>query len=135
MRSGGAYFRSENWEGYIMETRFLASFGITSRKPPYAMLLVAQKSGSSALSLTSTYSNQRRWKDAEKLQAEELDICSKVLGESHPDTLISMVNLAVIWKAVGRDLEAVQLPQKCVELRTQNLGGSRPYILLVGKVN
>jgi hypothetical protein len=37
--------------------------------------------------LTSTYRNQGRWKEAEELQAKELDICKRILGAEHPDTL------------------------------------------------
>jgi hypothetical protein len=48
----------------------------------------------SMANLALTYKNQGRWKEAEELQAKELNICSRVLGAEHPDTLTSMNNLA-----------------------------------------
>lgn len=50
--------------------------------------------------LASTYWNQGRWEEAEVLQAKELALCSKKLGQRHPDTLISMKNLAFIRKGM-----------------------------------
>jgi hypothetical protein len=43
--------------------------------------------------LASTYRNQGRWKEAEELQAKELKICARLLGDEHPDTLTSVANL------------------------------------------
>jgi hypothetical protein len=76
--------------------------------------------------LASTYRNQGRWKEAEELQAKELKVCSRVLGEEHPDTLISMDNLASIWKDQGRDEEAIKLMTECIRLRMQVLGADHP---------
>ena len=59
--------------------------------------------------LASTYMNQGRWKEAEELQAQELEICSRVLGEEHPDTLTSMGNLASTYMNQGRWKEAEEL--------------------------
>ena len=60
--------------------------------------------------------------EAEKLHVQELGICSRVLGPEHPDTLISMENLAWIRRGDGRDAETLQLLQKCGGLRKQILG-------------
>jgi hypothetical protein len=59
--------------------------------------------------LASTYWNQGRWKEAEELQVKELEICSKVLGAEHPDTLTSMANLASTYRNQGRWKEAEEL--------------------------
>jgi hypothetical protein len=83
----------------------------------------------SMANLASTYSNQGRWKEAEELQAKELETCSKVLGVDHPDTLISMENLAFIFKGQGRDEEALALMQNCVQKRTQILGPNHPFTI------
>jgi hypothetical protein len=77
--------------------------------------------------LASTYSNQGRWVEAEVLQAKELELCSKKLGQRHPDTLISMENLALIWKGVGHHEDALGLLQHCFDLRQEVLGASHPY--------
>ena len=79
--------------------------------------------------LASTYQNQGRWKEAEELQAKELEICTRVLGPRHPDTLISMSNLALIWKGMERHEDALGLIQTCFDLRQQILGVGHPYTL------
>jgi hypothetical protein len=71
--------------------------------------------------------NQGRWKEAEELQAIELEICSKVLGQEHPDTLTSMANLALIWKGNGRDTDALKLMKQCAEAQARILGANHPY--------
>ena len=63
----------------------------------------------SMANLASTYRNQGRWKEAEELQAKELKICLRVLGEEHPDTLTSMANLASTYRNQGQWKEAEQL--------------------------
>ncbi len=49
-----------------------------------------------------------------------------MLGEKHPDTLISMNNLAFTWEAQGRNAEAINLMEQCVHLRGQILGVDHP---------
>ena len=46
----------------------------------------------------------------------------RVLAQEHPDTLISMNNLAFMWKALCRDNKALELIENCVQLRKQRLG-------------
>jgi hypothetical protein len=46
----------------------------------------------------------------------------RVLGEEHPDTLTSMNNLAFTWKGQARDIEAIDLMDKCVQARERHLG-------------
>ncbi|KAI3567754.1 hypothetical protein IWW34DRAFT_641719, partial [Fusarium oxysporum f. sp. albedinis] len=60
------------------------------------------------------------------LQAQELEICSKVLGEEHPHTLTSMNNLAITWKVHGRSREALALMRSCVVLRERVLDTDHP---------
>jgi hypothetical protein len=40
-----------------------------------------------------------------------------------------MENLALIWRGNGRDIEALQLLQKCVRLRKRILGSDHPYAI------
>jgi hypothetical protein len=40
-----------------------------------------------------TYSDQGKWKEAEMLQAQVLEIKQRILGPEHPNTLTSMNNL------------------------------------------
>ncbi len=46
--------------------------------------------------LASTYYKLGQWKEAKMLQTETLKLCKEVLGEHHPNTLLSMKNLASI---------------------------------------
>ena len=51
-----------------------------------------------------------------------METTKRVLGEEHPDTLISMNNLAFTWKAQSQDTKAVHLIQECIRLRSRILG-------------
>jgi hypothetical protein len=51
------------------------------------------------------------------------------LGADHPSTLTSMNNLAFTWKGQGRDAEAVQLMEDCIQLGRRILGVSHPHFL------
>ena len=45
-------------------------------------------------SLAPTYWNQGRWKEAEELNAQVMEMRKRILDQEHPDTLTSMGNLA-----------------------------------------
>ena len=81
------------------------------------------------LASTANLWNQGRWKEAEELQAKELEICKKVLGEEHPDTLTSMNNIAITLKGRGQNAEAIKIMGKCVQLRALVLGADHPNAL------
>ena len=51
------------------------------------------------------------------------------LGADHLDTLTSMNSLAFTWKGQGRDVEAVQLMEGCVQLRRRILGNGHSHFL------
>ena len=44
--------------------------------------------------LATTYWNQGRWKEAEQLDVQVMDMRKKLLGEEHPHILSSMANLS-----------------------------------------
>ncbi|KAL2016257.1 hypothetical protein VTK56DRAFT_4033 [Thermocarpiscus australiensis] len=44
--------------------------------------------------LASTYQNQGRWEEAEKLKVQVMETFKTKLGADHPDTLTSIANLA-----------------------------------------
>ncbi|OCK89829.1 uncharacterized protein K441DRAFT_667189 [Cenococcum geophilum 1.58] len=83
--------------------------------------------------LTSTYWNQRRWKEAEELGVQVIETRKKVLGAEHPDTLAAMHNLAFTFKSQGRDHEAISLIENCFQLRKQVLGSQHPQTKLSQK--
>jgi hypothetical protein len=50
-----------------------------------------------------------RWKEAEELEVQVMEISVRVLGAEHPDTLISMGNLASTYRNQGRWKEVEEL--------------------------
>lgn len=80
--------------------------------------------------LADTYNSQGRWKEAEDLHKQVLEIRERVLGQEHPDTLSSMNNLAWAYKDQGQDTEALSLMSRCVEVSTRKLGATHPHTLI-----
>jgi hypothetical protein len=73
----------------------------------------------SMANLATTYSNQGRWTEAEKIEVQVLETSRRVLGEKHPDTLISMANLASTYRDQGRwtEAEKMSIPVSCIVSR------------------
>ena len=69
------------------------------------------------------------WRGAEEIFVQVMETRKRVLGVEHPDTLVSMNNLAYTWKGQGRCAEALKLMEECVRLRTRILGVDHPYTL------
>ena len=82
-------------------------------------------------SLASSYRNQGRWTEAEKLEVQVMETRKRVLGEEHPSTLTSMNNLAHTYKVMDRHDEAVELMTIVVDLRTKKIGANHPHTLNV----
>ena len=68
------------------------------------------------------YDYQGQWKDAEKLQAQAVELRGGLLGEEHPLTLTSMANLASIYWKQGRWKEAESLFVQVIETSKRVLG-------------
>jgi hypothetical protein len=82
---------------------------------------------SSMASLASTYWNQGRWNEAEKLDMQIMETRKIVLGAEHPDTLNSMANLAYTWQSQRRPPDALALIETCCRLRNKELGPDHPH--------
>jgi len=76
--------------------------------------------------LASTYRNQGRWEEAEKLDIQVMETRKTKLGPAHPDTLTSMYNLAHVWKDMGHHKDAVSMIRTCYDLRQRILGVGHP---------
>ncbi|KAL4789245.1 hypothetical protein BDV19DRAFT_395223 [Aspergillus venezuelensis] len=63
----------------------------------------------SVADLALTYDYQGRWKEAEELGVQVMEVHSQFLGTEHPYTLISMANLASTYRNQGRWNEAEKL--------------------------
>jgi len=70
-----------------------------------------------------------RWKEAEELEVGVMETRKRVLGEEHPDTLISMANLASTYWNRGRWKEAEELQVGVMETRKRVLGQEHPSTL------
>ncbi|RYP58915.1 hypothetical protein DL770_010331 [Monosporascus sp. CRB-9-2] len=80
--------------------------------------------------LASTYWNQGRWEEAEKLEVRVMETRKMKLGANHPDTLTSMANLALTYRNQGRWEEAEELQAKELEICTRVLGPKHPDTLI-----
>jgi hypothetical protein len=58
-----------------------------------------------------------------------LDMRKKLLGAEHPDTLLSMGNLAVTYSNQGKWNEAEQLEVQVLDMRKKLLGAEHPDTL------
>jgi hypothetical protein len=56
----------------------------------------------SIANLASTYRSQGRWKEAEELDVQVMEISLRVLREEHLDMLTSMANLALTYRNQGQ---------------------------------
>jgi Tetratricopeptide repeat len=84
---------------------------------------------SSIGSLASTYRNQGRWAEAEKLEMQVMGTSKTVLGTNHPDILYSMGDLASTYQGQRRWTEAKELQVQVVEASTTLLGPGHPFTL------
>jgi hypothetical protein len=82
------------------------------------------------MSRRKTYKIQGRRKEAEELGVQVMEMNKRVLGSEHPSTPISMSNLALTWKELGRDADAIKLMDKCVLLHRLVLGVDYPILCL-----
>ncbi|KAH7061799.1 kinesin light chain [Paraphoma chrysanthemicola] len=93
----------------------------------------AEKGGGDRLELARKCAmalyNDGRWKEAEELEVQVMETSSRVLGDEHPDTLISMNNLASTYSDQGRWKEAEELEVQVMETRKRVLGDEHPDTL------
>ena len=62
------------------------------------------------------------WSDAEMLQVMVMEKMKQLLGDSHPDTLRSMADLASTYRSQGLWNDAEMLKMVAIEKRKQPLG-------------
>ena len=72
--------------------------------------------------------NQGRWNESEQLEAQVTNMKKKLLAEKHPDTLLSMGNLAVTYSNQGRLNEAEQLQVQVMNIGKKLLGEQHPEL-------
>ncbi|KAJ0138247.1 Amidase [Fusarium oxysporum f. sp. albedinis] len=79
-----------------------------------------------ALELTS----QGRYKEAQQIRQQIMELRRKLLGDEHPDTLTSMNGLSDILVCLGKFQEAEKIYQSTLELRKKVLGDEHPDTLM-----
>ena len=75
------------------------------------------------------FSEAGRWKEAEELEVRVMEARKRVLGEEHPDTLVSIGNLASTYRGQGRWTEAEELEVQVMEVMKRVLGEEHPDTL------
>ncbi|KAI1302224.1 P-loop containing nucleoside triphosphate hydrolase protein [Xylaria venustula] len=90
----------------------------------YSQVLEKRKKGSE--SDTLIYYKRNQWEKAELQFLQVIEKRKEVLGMSHPDTLISMSNLACTWYIEGHKQKAVKLMDECVQTYIRVLGLEHP---------
>jgi hypothetical protein len=78
-------------------------------------------------SLAATYRDQDRWKEAERLEVQVMEMRKTKLGNEHPDTLTSMASLALTWKASGKTADAIDLLRDCLAKQKHTVGINHPH--------
>jgi tetratricopeptide (TPR) repeat protein len=71
-----------------------------------------------------------QWQGAMLLEEKLYEARKRTLGDEHPDTLISIGNLARSYSDLGRVQDAVQLKEKVYEARKRTLGDEHPDTLI-----
>ena len=64
--------------------------------------------------------------EAERLHKANIEKQKSVLGESHPDTLLSLMNLANAYKLQFKFKEAKEVYEQVVDHQTRMLGENHP---------
>jgi CHAT domain-containing protein/tetratricopeptide (TPR) repeat protein len=80
--------------------------------------------------LAGLYRAQGRYPEAEPLYQHVLEVRERVLGKDHPQTLMSVNNLATVYNDQGRYREAEQLLERALEKRERVLGKEHPDTLM-----
>lgn len=75
------------------------------------------------------YWGQGRWKEAEELGVQILEVTKRVFGEEHRDTLVSMNNLMMIFMYQGRWKEAGEMGLRVLEVSKRVFGEEHPNTL------
>ncbi len=73
------------------------------------------------------YAEQGRYAEAEPLYQRALHI-SERLGPENPDVIMTLHNLAELYRIQGKDAEAEPLFRRVLQMREQQLGPDHPYV-------
>lgn len=77
-----------------------------------------------------TLHSDGRYNEAEELLVRVMETRKRGLGEEHPDTLISMANLALTYSNQGQSKEAEKLLVQVIETEKRVLSKAHPDVLI-----
>ncbi|KAI9776224.1 MAG: hypothetical protein M1816_005406, partial [Peltula sp. TS41687] len=109
------------WRAYLPHARYVLESGVIENGVEERTRLLRK----SSLCLYS----DGRYNEAEESFSQTLETDKRVLGVEHPDTLISMGNLALTYSKQGRWKEAEELEMQVMETRKKVLGVEHPDTL------
>jgi tetratricopeptide (TPR) repeat protein len=78
------------------------------------------------IGLARVAEGQSRWQDAEYWNTQCLSVSEDRFGSNHPDTAISLNNLALLYELMGRYSEAEPLYLRSLAIYEQQLGAAHP---------
>ena len=81
---------------------------------------------SSLNNLANIYESQGRYRKAEPLYMQALELRKRLLGEEHPDVAQSLSNLACLYGSQGRYVDAEPLLVKALKIYQRRLGSDHP---------
>jgi len=76
---------------------------------------------------------QGKFADAEALYSQTLEIQRRVLGPEHPDTLLSMMNLANVYGYQGKYAQDQALHSQTLEIQRRVLGPEHRHAAFHGE--
>ncbi|MFM6404221.1 MAG: tetratricopeptide repeat protein, partial [Microcystis sp.] len=77
--------------------------------------------------LAYLYKSQGRYKEAEPLYLQALDLRKQLLGDNHPHVALSLNNLAGLYYYQGRYTEAEPLLVEAINIFRERLGENHPH--------
>ncbi len=78
--------------------------------------------------LQKIYYSQGKYELAEALYRQALEIREQVLGENHPDTAGSYINLGVFYYQRGKAQDGLELCEKALKIYQKTLPAGHPDI-------
>ncbi|KAK3939474.1 kinesin light chain, partial [Diplogelasinospora grovesii] len=113
------YKNREVWMKYLPHTQVISECRIycTDKKAETRLLY----------NVATSYSRLGKYKEAERLHRQALELFEKVLGRENPFTVTNMNNLALTLKSQGKYEEAERLHRQALELFEKVLGRENPF--------
>jgi tetratricopeptide (TPR) repeat protein len=119
----GGFENWATWETISPHVQVVLEY-IFSTKP-------CQLKRASILRKASSYDGEQgQYGAAYEKGMEAQTMCQKLLGKEHPDTLMSMDNLALVLDSQGKYVEAEEMHRQVLKLRKKVLGKEHPDTLM-----